>query len=213
MIRAVLCDDHALVREGLRAVLCAEGRCEIVGQASDGLRVAELVQRLTPDVLVLDVMLPGLNGIEVCRQIAVAGGPTRVLMLSTHANEAYVLASLRAGAYGYVLKDTAVTELLRAVEAIAAGRRYLSHPFADRAVEAYANQPAVPGDPYDTLTAREREVLQLAAEGHANAEIGRRLHVSARTVEIHRSNLLRKLNIAGPELVRWAVRRGIIGLD
>lgn len=197
----------------MRAVLCADGRCEIVGETSEGLRVADLVERSAPDVLLLDVMLPGLNGIEVCRQIMRRSPGTRILMLSTHANEAYVLESLRAGALGYVLKDAAVSELLRAVQSVAAGLRYLSPPFSDRAVQAYANQAAPPADAYTSLTEREREVLQLAAEGHTNPDIGKRLHISPRTVEIHRANVLKKLDIEPGDLVRYAFRRGIIAPD
>ncbi len=213
MIRVFLADDHPLMLAGVGAALAADGRFEIVGTSGDGLRIPDLVERLCPNVLVLDVMMPGLNGIEVCRKVMRCSPATRVLMLSMHSNEAYVLEALRAGALGYALKDTAADELARAVHTVASGRRYLSSPFSDHAVEAYATRLTQLTDPYDTLTERERGVLQLAAEGHANAEIGKRLFISPRTVEIHKSNMLRKLNITPGEIVRYALRRGLITLD
>lgn len=213
MIRLLLADDHPLVREGIRAILEREAACEIVAETGDGLGVADLVDRLSPDVLMLDVMLPGLNGIEVCRHVSRRSPNTRVLMLSMHSNEAYVLEALRAGASGYVLKDTATADLVRAVQMIAAGHRYLGPPFSDRAVDAYAVSGSAVADPYDSLTQREREVLQLVAEGHGNPEIGKRLFISHRTVEIHRSNVLRKLGIPLGEVVRYALRRGLISLE
>ncbi len=213
MIRVLLADDHPLIREGVRAALQADGRFEVVGDVGEGLRVAELVERLAPHVLVLDVMMPGLNGIEVCRQVARRWPATKVLMLSMHANEAYVVEALRAGALGYALKDTAADDLVRAVRLIASGARYLSPPFSDHVVETYAARLSELADPYETLTEREREVLQLAAEGNGNADIGKRLHISPRTVEIHKSNLLRKLNLANVDIVRYALRRGLVALD
>lgn len=213
MIRVFLADDHPLMRAGVEAALAADGGFEIVGSSGDGLRIADLVERLCPNVLVLDVMLPGLNGIEICRKVTRCSPATRVLMLSMHANEAYVLEALRAGALGYALKDTAADELARAVHAVASGRRYLSSPFSDHAVEAYASRLSELTDPYETLTERERGVLQLAAEGHSNAEIGKRLFISSRTVEIHKANMLRKLNITAAEMTRYALRRGLITLD
>lgn len=212
MIRVVLADDHGLVRHGLRAVLAAAGDCEVVGETGDGLAVVDLVERHAPDVLVLDVVLPGLNGLELCRRVTRRSPATRVVMLSMHANEAYVLEALRAGALGYALKDSAADELARAIATVAVGRRYLSAPFSDHAVEAYAARLSELTDPYDTLTEREREVLKLAAEGLGNTEIGKRLFISPRTVEIHRFNLLRKLNLTNGELVRYALRRGLVTL-
>ena len=213
MTRLVLADDHPLIREGVRAALVADGRFEIVGESGDGLRVPDLVARLTPGVLILDVMMPGLNGIEVCRQVTKRTPATRVLMLSMHSNEAYVVEALRAGAAGYALKDTAAEELAKAVHLVASGRRYLSAPFSDKAVEVYAARLSEIKDPFDTLTERERGVLQLAAEGLGNVEIGKRLFISPRTVEIHKSNLLRKLDIPSSELVRYALRRGLVTID
>lgn len=213
MPRFLIVDDHPMVREGVRAILARNPDSEVVGETGDGLRVAELVERLHPDVLILDVMLPGMNGIEVCRQVADRWRDTRVLMVSMHSNEAYVLAALRAGASGYLLKDTAAEELMRAAQVLAAGGTYLGAPFSERAFAAYAASGPASTDPYDLLTEREREVLQLAAEGHGNVEIGRRLFISPRTVEVHKANLLRKLGIQASEMVRYAIRRGVIALE
>lgn len=215
MTSVFLADDHPVVRQGLRTLLAGEPDLQVVGEESDGLRVAALVERLAPDVLLLDVSMPGKNGLEVTREVAQRSPRTRVLILSMHANEEYVLEALRAGAAGYVLKDSAPEEILRAVRDVAAGRRHLGPPFSDRAVEAYAERTQPEAlDPFRSLTDREREVLQMAAEGHGNAEIGRRLFISPRTVEVHRANLMRKLGLANQtDLVRFALRRGILPAD
>ncbi len=214
-IRIVLADDHAVVRLGLRALLEAEPDFELVGEAADGLQVAPLVERLHPDVLLLDLMLPGLSGLEVIQRIGRGLPETRVVVLSLYANEAYVVEALRHGALGYVLKGSPATDLVHAVREVAAGRRYLSPPLSEHAVESYAlraNTAAL--DPYETLTAREREVLHLAAEGHTSGEIAKRLFISPRTVETHRSNLMRKLGLLSQtDLVRFALRRGLLSIE
>ena len=214
MITTVLADDHPIVRQGLRTLLEAEDNCQVVGEAADGLTAIDLIDRLQPQLAVLDVQLPDLNGIEVARRAAEQSPATRVVMLSMHADEPYVLDALRHGVAGYVLKGSATTDLLAAVRAAVAGRRYLSAPLADRAIDAYARQgtdAARPLDRYELLTAREREVLQLAAQGLSNAEVGDRLSISPRTAETHRANLLRKLGLATQtELVRFAVGRGLL---
>jgi DNA-binding NarL/FixJ family response regulator len=212
MISIVLADDHPIVRQGLRALLQAEPDFRIVGEAGDGLEAAQLVERLQPDVLVLDLMMPGLDGLAVTRQVSQRAPHTRVVILSMYANEAYVLEALRAGAVAYVLKASNSAELVRAVHEVTAGRRYLSPPLSERAIEAYLEKAeAAALDPYETLTAREREVLHLAAEGRTNAEIARRLTISPRTVEMHRSSLMRKLGLRSQaDLIRYALRRGII---
>jgi two-component system, NarL family, response regulator NreC len=215
MTSIVLADDHHVVRQGLRALLEAEAGFSIAGEAADGLEAADLVERLKPDVLVVDLMMPGLNGLEVTRQVSKRSPQTRVILLSMHANEGYVLEALRHGANAYVLKDCTATELTRAVREVAAGRRYLSPPLSERAIEAYLQKSkAATLDVYDTLTGREREVLQLVAEGHSNAEISSRLFISPRTVEIHRANLMRKLGLRNQtDLIRFALRRGIVPLE
>jgi len=214
MIRAVLADDHPIVRQGLRTLLEGEDGCDIVGEASDGLTAIDLIVELRPDVAVLDVQLPDLNGLEVARRVRDRAPDTRVVMLSMFADESYVVGALRDGAFGYVLKEAATTDLIAAVHAAMAGRRYLSAPLTERAIEAYAQRAedaARPLDRYELLTAREREVLHLAAQGLNNAEGGGRPAISPRTAETHRANLLRKLGIqTQTDLVRFAVGRGLI---
>ena len=212
MITILLGEDHRIVRQGLRVLIEAEPQLSVVGEASDGLEVVKMVARLKPNVLLLDLMMPGLNGLEVTRQVRQRWPETRVLILSMHANEAYVLEALRNGAGGYVLKNASAPELVQAVRDVAAGRRYLSPPLSERAIEAYVQKAeAQPSDSYETLTTREREVLQLAAQGLSNPEIASRLGVSPRTVESHRANLMAKLNLHNQtELVRYALRRAIL---
>ncbi len=209
--RIAVADDHQIVRQGLRAVLEGSADFAVVGEASSGLEVLSLVDRARPDVLVLDLMMPGLNGLEVTRQLHQKHPATRVVILSMHGTESYVLEALRAGAMAYLLKSGSSSELLDAVHAVVAGRRYLSPPLSDRAVEAYARLAEGASDSYDTLTTREREVLQLAAEGHTSQDIAGRLGISPRTVETHRANLMRKLGLAGQtDLIRYSIRRGIL---
>ena len=214
-ITVVLADDHHIVRQGLRALLEAEGDFSVIGEEADGLKVVELVERLRPNVLLLDVMMPGLNGLEITRQIAKRAIHTRVVILSMHASETYVLEALRHGAAGYVLKDANPTELVQAVREVRAGRRYLSQGLSERAIDAYAEKAqAAPADAYETLTTREREVLQLAAESSSASEIAARLGISPRTVETHRENLMRKLGLKSQtDLIRYALRRGILPLE
>ena len=215
MTTIVLADDHKIVRQGLRALLEAEADFQIVGETGNGLEAVQMVERLVPDVLVLDLMMPGLNGLEVARQLSKRSPQTRIVILSMHDNEAYVLRALRNGATAYVLKDSSATDLGRAVREAAAGRRYLSPPLSDRAIEVYQQKAqAAVFDLYETLTTREREVMQLAAEGHTNAEIATRLNISPRTAETHRANLMHKLKLHGhTDLIRYALRRGIIPMD
>jgi two-component system response regulator NreC len=211
----VLADDHPVVRQGLRALLEAEPGFHIVGETDEGVAAAELVERLKPDVLLVDVMMPGLNGLEVTRQVRQRFPYTRVIVLSMHANEAYVLEALRHGAAGYVLKESSTAELVQAVRTVVAGRRHLSPPLSERAIEAYAQKAAPsPLDIYETLTTREREVLQMAAEGRRNSEIAARLAISPRTAETHRTHLMRKLGLHNQaDLIRYALRRGIVPLE
>jgi two-component system, NarL family, response regulator NreC len=208
----VLADDHPLVRQGLRTLLEAEPAFRIVGEAGNGLEAARLAEDLRPDILVLDLMMPGLTGLEVARQITKRSPQTRIVVLSMYANEAYVMEALRNGAVGYVLKESNLTELVQAIREVAKGRRYLSPPLSERAIEEYVHKAkGAPLDRYETLTTREREVLHLVAEGHSNSEIGKRLFISPRTVEVHRANLMRKLDLhSHTDLIRYALKRGII---
>jgi DNA-binding NarL/FixJ family response regulator len=214
MISVVLADDHPIVRQGLRALLEGAGSCAVVGEASDGLTAVDLIVELRPDVAILDVRIPDLDGLEVTRRVRDQSPETRVIILSMHADEPYVLDALRHGAAAYVLKGSATTELLDALRAVMVGKRFLSAPLAERALDAYAQRAHAgshPLDRYEMLTAREREVLQLAAQGLSNAEIGERLAISPRTAETHRANLLRKLGLqTQTDLVRFAMGRGLI---
>jgi two-component system, NarL family, response regulator NreC len=211
----ILADDHHVVRESLRVLLEAETNFRIVGEAASGLEAVELVERLQPDVLVVDIMMPELNGLEVTRRVKRRWPKTAIVILSMHENEAYVVEALRAGASAYVLKKSTAQELVHAICQSLAGRLFLSPPLNERAIEVYVQKTQeTPFDPYDTLTMREREVLQLAAEGMSNAEIAARLSISPRTVEMHHGNLMRKLRLrTQTDLIRYALRRGILPLD
>lgn len=211
----VLADDHHIVRQGLRALLESEPNFRLVGETGDGLEAVRMVEKLQPQVLITDVMMPGLNGLEVTRQVHKAAPHTRVIILSMHANDAYVVEALKNGAVGYVLKDSQASDLVKAVKEVAAGRRYLSPPLSEREIELYVKKVEhAPEDPYESLTNREREVLQMAAEGRTSAEIAERLFISPRTAEGHRANVLRKLNLQNhTDLVRFALKRGILPLD
>jgi len=214
--RIVLADDHQVVREGFRALLQAQPDFEIVAETGDGLEAVRLVEKQNPHILVVDLMMPGLNGLEVARQVTQRSPRTRIVVLSMHANEAYVLEALKNGACAYVLKDASAAELVRAVREALAGRRYLSPPLSEPAIDSYIQRARTSAslDLYDTLTNREREVLQLAAEGHTNAEVATRLFISPRTVETHRANVMHKLGLRSQtELVRYALERGILSME
>jgi two-component system, NarL family, response regulator NreC len=214
-ISVLLADDHPVVRVGLRSLLQAERDFRLLGEVADGLQVLPQVEQLRPHVLVLDLMMPGLSGLEIIRQAGRRVPHTRIVVLSMYANEAYVMEALREGALGYVLKGSHATEVVHAVREAAAGRRYLSPPLSEHAIEAYAQRAQNPTlDLYETLTTREREVLHLAAEGCTSTEIAKRLFISPRTVETHRANLMRKIGVATQtDLVRFALRRGILPMD
>jgi DNA-binding NarL/FixJ family response regulator len=214
MISVVLADDHPIVRQGLRSLLEGEDGCRVVGEAADGLTAIDLITNLQPDVAVLDLQMPDLGGLEVARRARDKAPGTRVIILSMHSDEPFVLEALRQGASAYVLKGSATSDLTAAVHAAMNGKRFLSGPLYERALEAYAQQAEDvphPLDRYELLTNREREVLQLAAQGLSNAEVGERLTISARTAETHRANLLRKLGLTTQtELVRFAIDRGLL---
>lgn len=211
-VEILLADDHHVVRQGLRSLLESQADLVVVGEASNGQETLALVDKLHPRVVVLDIMMPGLNGLEVTRRLK---GLANVVILSMHANEAYVLEALQNGAFGYVLKDSTATDLIQAVRAAAADRRFLSQPFSELAIAAYARKAqATPLDPYSMLTAREREVLQMAAEGLTNNEISTKLSISPRTVEVHRANVMHKLNLRSQtDLIRYALKKGILPMD
>jgi len=215
MITIVLADDHEVVRLGLRTLLEKEPDFRVIGEVTDGLQTVDLVKQLNPNVTVLDLMMPGINGIEVTWQVKKHSPLTHVIILSMYSNEAYVVETLRKGAEGYVLKDSTGSDLVKAVREVVAGRRYLSPPFSERAIDIYIQTTKTTAlDLYETLTPREREVLHMAAQGYTNVEIADRLSISPRTVEVHRANMMNKLglhNQAG--LIRYAMQRGILPLE
>ncbi|HEX2855060.1 MAG TPA: response regulator transcription factor [Opitutaceae bacterium] len=211
MTTAILADDHDIVRRGLRGILEANGSCKVVAEAADGLTAAQLVEKHRPNLLVLDLNMPRLHGMEVLRQVRTSSPQTRVIVLSMHNDEAYVIEALRAGAMAYILKGSESLEIAQALTEVLAGRRFLSAPLSEWAINALVSKPATDSDPLQTLSQRERMVLQLAAEGHNNPEIAEKLFISPRTAETHRTNLLRKLGLqTQTDLVRFAIRKGLI---
>lgn len=215
MITIVLADDHHVVRQGIRSLLEREPDFQVIGETADGLEVAQLVETLHPDILVLDLMMRDINGIDIMKVVSKRSPSTGVVILSMYGNEAYVLEALRAGAKAYVLKESSADELVRAIHEAAVGHRYLSSPLSEQAIEEYVRKTKDTGmDSYDTLTNREREVLHMAVQGCTNADIATRLYISRRTVETHRANMMRKLDIhTQTDLVRYALQQGILPPD
>ena len=211
----ILADDHPLVHRGIHAVLEREPDFSIVGMAADGLETVRLTERLKPDILVLDLMMPGLSGLEALRILRERSPRTRIVILSMYSSSAFIARALQNGAIGYVLKGCPEQHLVSAVREAAAGRRFLSPPVTEIAINAYIEQSKMGTfDPHETLTPRQREVLQLAAEGKTNAEIAARLNISQRTVENHRATLMKRLGLQNQtELIRHALRRGLIPPD
>jgi DNA-binding NarL/FixJ family response regulator len=212
MTTIVLAEDHQILRQGLKMMLGVEKTFRLVGEAGDGLEAVRIVKATKPNVLVLDLMIPHLHGLEVTRQLNKDCPKTKIVILSMHADEPYVVEALRSGALGYVLKECTASNLIEAIQSVAIGKRYLSPALAERALAAFFQNPSEPGlDPYETLTERERLILQLAAEGLSNPDIGRKLFISPRTAESHRANLMRKLALhSQTDLVRYAIRKQII---
>jgi two-component system, NarL family, response regulator NreC len=212
-LRILLGDDHTLVRHGVCKILEEQPDWEVVAQASDGRDAVKQALSLEPDVVVLDIGMPLLNGIEAARQIARRLPRAHILILSMHSDEAYITQALQAGAKGYLLKDSADSELIRAVTAVAAGKSFFSPAVARVMLDDYVRHLADKGivDRYQSLSEREREIFQLIAEGHSNKEIAELLSVSPATVETHRARILQKLDVHNTaELVLYAVRRGVI---
>jgi DNA-binding NarL/FixJ family response regulator len=215
MIRILLAEDHHIVRQGVRAILERQSDFVIVGEIAEGTQVFDMVESLGPDVLVADVMMPGLSGLEIARIVGERHPQTKVIILSMYANEAYVLQALRNHAAGYVLKDAGATELVQAIRQVAQGHRFLSSQLADKAIDSYLNAAqGEPLSPFEQLTSREREVLHLVAEGLSSREIAEMLSISPRTVESHRANVMDKLDLHNQtELIRYALQAGIIPLE
>lgn len=208
----LLADDHRILREGIRSLLEDEPDMEVVGEAEDGRQAVQMTRDLEPDVVLMDVAMPLLNGVEATKQIREAGGESQVLVLTMHENEEYVRRLLAAGAGGYVLKDAAARELVTAIRAVHRGEAVLSPPVTRLVLEDYLRWADLRRDPdLNCLTRREREVLQLIAEGHSNKEIAEILTVSLKTVESHRYNLMRKLDLHDRgELIKYAIQKKII---
>ena len=206
--RILLADDHQVVRRGFGLILSAQPGWEIVGEAANGREAVELTERLQPDLVVMDVSMPELNGIEATRRIAEFAPRCRILALSMHRDAVYVREILRAGAHGYLLKDASDQELVDAVRAVSNGQGYLSPAVSDAVLSDYRKHVT---DPIDLLTSREREVLQLIAEGKTNKEIAQDLNLSVYTVDSHRGRIMEKLNLhSAGELIRFAIRNGLI---
>jgi len=212
-VRILLADDHIVMRNGLRLLLERQPHLQVVGEAADGRQAVALSETANPDVVVMDIAMPNLNGIEATRQIVNRSPRTAIAILSMHSDESYVIRALKAGARAYLLKDSAEADLLAAVRALTEGKSFFSPAISKILVEDYMRQLESRGveDTYDLLTNREREILQLLAEGRTNKEVANMLNLSLYTVETHRTHILQKLNLHSvPELILYAVRKGII---
>jgi two-component system response regulator NreC len=212
-IRILLADDHTVVRDGLRALLEKQPDMTVIGEAADGHDSVRMAEEQLPDVVVMDIAMPNMNGIEATRRILASNPQTGVVILSMHQDESYVLRSLKAGARGYLLKDSLRSDVIEAVRSVSQGRSFLTKKVSRLLQEDYIRQMERRGidDSYDLLTGREREILQLVAEGRTNKEVATMLNISLTTVETHRTHILQKLGLHSiPELILYAVRKGII---
>ncbi len=215
-VKVLIADDHAVVRDGLRALLEAHPEITVVGDASDGRQAMSQVFSLSPDVVIMDISMPDLNGIEATRQLIERSPQLKIIILSILGTSEHVFRALQAGARGYLLKESAGREVVEAVLAVAEGKRYLSQPIAETLVADYVRQRELAAEksPLELLSAREREILKLVLEGKSSAEIGKQLFLSAKTVETYRSRMMRKLGVSDlPGLVKFAIQHGLISLN
>lgn len=215
MITVVLADDHTIVRQGIKALLETEKDISIVGETDNGLGAVEMVGQLQPDILVLDLMMGGVNGLEVTRRIRCYSENTGIVILSMYGDESYIVEALRSGAKAYVLKDSTADDLVAAIRTVAAGRRYLSSTLSEQAINAYMKktQP-VTAESFNDLTKREWEVLNLVAQDYTNGEIAKKLGIAEHTVKIHRRSMMHKLGLSTHnQLIRYAIKNKIITLD
>jgi DNA-binding NarL/FixJ family response regulator len=216
MIRVLIAEDHLMVRAGIRALLEKAGDIHVLGEASNGQEAIEMTESLKPDVLIMDIMMPRMNGIQAAENIREMKLPTHILLLSMYSDEGFVHQALQCGVKGYVLKSSVSDELLWAVRAVASGKTYLSNPISEIVVESSIHPHTTPqdGDPLSTLSPREKEILQLIAEEHTSAEIAKMLFISEKTVEKHRTKLMEKLNVRNlAGLVRLAVKYHLVDRD
>lgn len=214
-IKVLLVDDHAIIREGLRSLLEKQPEMEVIADTDDGRKALDLVRELLPDIIIMDITMPGLNGIEATRRITAEFPAVKVIALSIHSKRRYVVDMLSAGAAGYILKECLFDELVQAIRAVAAGGRYLSPRITDVVVSDYVKRLSATADsPFEALSIREREVLQLVAEGKSTKQIALELHVSTKTIEANRRQIMEKLNIHSvAELTKYAVREGLTTLE
>ena len=213
-IRVILADDHFAVRQGISAILNNDPDFNVVAEAGDGLEAIDLVAQHKPDLLLTDLTMPNLNGLDSLRHLHKRYSRMKIIVLSMHTGEEYVAQALQLGARGYILKNTTAEELLYGVREVLNGRSYISTQFAAKGIDYFLEYPLDDGSPHDNLTRREREVLQLVAEGRTNVEISQILGIASRTVETHRANLMRKLSFhTTADLIRYAIRHGILPLD
>ena len=211
--RVVIAEDHTILREGLRALLSAESDLEVVGEAEDGRQAIRRVEELGPDLILTDLSMPRMNGVEAIREIKKRAPETKVLALTVHKAEEFILEVLQAGADGYILKDASSEELMMAIKSVLGGKRYLSPSVSQMVIEGYleGRKSIASSSPWDTLTKRERQILKLIAEGHKNKEIADYLYISVKTVEKHRANLMKKLDLhSAAALTAYAMERGLV---
>jgi len=214
-VTVLLADDHPIVRQGMRNLLDAEAGLSVVGEAEDGLQTVQLAEQLKPDVVIVDMMMPRLNGLEAIRQITTRLPNTRCIVLSMQSADPYIVQALKAGASGYVLKDSGPNEVINAIQQVLSGKRYLSPQLSEKLIDLFVARVEIDVlDPYNSLTAREREILQLAAEGLSNSNIAEQLSISTRTVEQHRQSMMNKMDFKNQtDLIRFALKRGILPME
>jgi two-component system, NarL family, response regulator NreC len=211
--RILICDDHTLFVEGIKAMLRNESSLEIVGEASDGRQAVELVKELKPDLLLMDVSMPDMNGFDATQRVQELDPKVKVLILTMHDEEELVARCLEAGAAGYIIKDAPASQLLYAIEMVQKGERYLSPVVLKQVVAGYVKNASVPQTSYDRLSPREREVLKLLAEGLSVKEIATRLNLSVKTVDVHKTNLMKKIDVHDrTELIKYAIRQKLIAV-
>lgn len=214
-VSVLIADDHAVVRDGLRLLIETQGDMRVVGEASNGREAVRQALRINPDVVIMDLAMPELNGVEATRQIHVNSQAMKIIILSMHSSSEHIFQALKAGAHGYLLKESAGMEVVNAIRWVYSGKRYLSEKIGDKMIDEYIHnrEIAETGSPLSKLSAREREILQLVAEGKSSADIAQMLFISPKTVETYRSRLMQKLGINDlPSLVKFAIHHGITSL-